>query len=227
MSRRTTHRMFQPPDQGDRFGLDDDRAAGRSTDSWMVTWADAITVLLGFFVLLFSLTKVDDLTFEEIRQRLSSDVQVPEPLPVPVAETRTGPELARRMIEVLESATFTGGVRVERLPAGVVVELPSEALFDAAGAIREDEAGTLATLAWELQQPDMSDYLVEVQAFDEWEAAVSRSAAFARFLRVQGVPDTRLRATAFSRLDPRLMRTRGGSLPAPDGPRLRILLERP
>lgn len=227
MNRRTTDRMFHPPDQGDRFGAGDDRATGRGTDEWMVTWADAITVLLGFFVLLFSLADVDDLRFEDIRDALSAEVQVPDPLPLPVAETRTGPELAKRLIEVLQAATFSGGVRVERLPAGVVIELPADDLFDATGAIREDDAGTLATLAWELQQPGMGDYLVEVQAFDDWEAATARSAAFASFLRVQGVPERRLRATAFSALQPQLMRTRGGSLPPPDGPRIRILLERP
>ena len=221
------HRMFQPPDQGARFGRPDDRATDTGADSWMVTWADAITVLMGFFVLLFSLAKVDDARFEEIRQALSSEVEVPEPLPVPITDTRAGPELAARLTEVMQASTYAGDVVVERLPAGVVVELPATAVFTDADTLRPDAVDTLATFAWELQQPGMNDYMFEVQVVGDWERGSARATALARFFEVQGVDLDRLRATAFGALTPRQKRTRGGLLPTPAQPTVRVLMERP
>ncbi len=214
--------MFNAPDPGGDPGGE----AGGGDAGWMGTWADAITVLLGFFVVLFSMADLDKSKFQEVRRALSADVRVEEPLPEPVADTRAGPELARRLKEMLQEATFAGEIRVERLPAGVVVELPADTVFDAKGALRPGVLPDLSTLAWEIRQPDMRDYMIEVQVLGEITESGRQAVTLTRFLAAQGVPAERLRATAFSSLSPMERKSRGGALPQPEAPTLRLLLER-
>lgn len=210
------HKMYAPPEipEGD-------------SGSWMVTWADAITVLLGFFVLLFSLSKIDQAKVTALQQALGSETRIELALPTEVAETRTGPELAQRLKELLAPPRFRGTARVRELPAGVAVEFASEELFGEDGSLRPDITESLATFAWEVKGPDMVDYMVEVQALDDWQDSRARAQAFAAFLSAQGVPDGRLRSTSFGSLAPHQRDDRGGALGAAPGPVVRVLLERP
>lgn len=210
------HKMYAPPE------LPEGNASG-----WLVTWADAITVLLGFFVLLFSLSKIDQDKISALQAALGHEQKVAEPLPTTDAETRTGPELAKRISEVLAPPVFTGERRVEQLPAGVAVELHGDDLFTDEGTLREEVVEVLATFAWEIKQPDMVDYMIEVQAFDDWEDSGTRSLALTRFLNDQGVPPARLRSTAFGSLNPTLRPDRGQVFGPAGGPTVRVLLERP
>ena len=210
------HKMHSPPE------IPDD-----DSGSWLVTWADAITVLLGFFVLLFSLSKIDQAKVTALQQALGSETRIELVLPSQVAETRTGPELAERMTEVLSPPRFRGEARILELPAGVAVEFNSNELFGEDGSLRPNMTESLATFAWEVKGPDMVDYMVEVQALDDWQDSGARALSFTQFLSAQGVPDTRLRSTAFGSLNPHQRDERGGALGAAPGPTLRVLLERP
>lgn len=51
-----------------RADLDSD-----NTDRWLLTYADLITLLLAFFVLMYAISKVDSKKFEKITQRLSGE----------------------------------------------------------------------------------------------------------------------------------------------------------
>lgn len=219
--------MFNPPDAADHLDPGADRGGGSEGDAWMVTWADAITLLLGFFVLMFSLSDLESLRYDEILEGLTGERTVHQPIPSEAAQTRTGPELAARMNQILGDTTFAGPVRVERLPAGVVVELRAADLFTSGDQLDPDVERTLATLAWEIGQPNMDDYLVDIQSLDQLEQGGPRALALMRFLQVQGVSPERMRATAFGAQGPRIRRDRGRSLGVPADPTIRLLLERP
>lgn len=210
------HKMYAPPELPDG-----------DSGSWLVTWADAITVLLGFFVLLFSLSKIDQAKVTALQQALGAETRIELVLPAEVAETRTGPELAQRLKQLLAPPRFRGTARILDLPAGVAVEFSSDEIFAQDGGLRPGVTESLATFAWEVKGPDMVDYMVEIQALDDWKDSNARSLAFTEFLAAQGVPASRLRSTAFGSLNPHQRDDRGGALGAASGPVLRVLLERP
>ena len=208
--------MFQPPAD-----------PGGATDDWLITWGDAISLLLGFFVLLFSVSEVDTDRFARVAEALSSRTEVEEEVPEVVAEVMTGREIVDRMRGTLQPMVDAGTVEIQKLPAGVRVSFDADAVFEGAGTeLRSDIEKMLNTLAWELRQRDMEHYLIEVQAAPSWEVAGARAVAVARHFDHQGVGRERLRATAFADEDPRIRLQRGGKLGKGSGGRLIFLVER-
>ncbi len=215
MNRRSP--MFEPP-----------RDPGGAVDDWLITWGDAISLLLGFFVLLFSVSELDTDRFAQVAEALSSRNEVDEEIPEVIAEVLTGREVVDRVQGTLQPMLDAGSVEIEKLPAGVRVTIDADALFDGPGTqLRPDVSPLLTTLAWELRQRDMQHYLIEVQAAPDWDLSGARAVFLARFLDEQGVGRERLRATAFGDADPRIRIKRGGAIGRGKGGRIVFLVERP
>ncbi len=215
MNRRSP--MFEPP-----------RDPGGAVDDWLITWGDAISLLLGFFVLLFSVSELDTDRFAQVAEALSSRNEVDEEIPEVIAEVLTGREVVDRVQGTLQPMLDAGSVEIEKLPAGVRVTFDADALFDGPGTqLRPDVSPLLTTLAWELRQRDMQHYLIEVQAAPDWDLSGARAVFLARFLDEQGVGRERLRATAFGDADPRIRIKRGGAIGRGKGGRIVFLVERP
>jgi chemotaxis protein MotB len=208
--------MFQaPPDPGG------------STDDWLITWADAMSLLLGFFVLLFSVSEIDNDRFARVAEALSSRTEVDEEIPSVVAEVMTGREIVDRVTGTLQPMIDTGSVQVEKLPTGVRIAFDADAIFDGPGTqMRPAVSPILTTLAWEMRQRDMQHYLIEVLAAPDWEIAGARAVFLARFFDAQGIGSERLRATAFGDSDPRIRVRRGGDFGRGKGGRIILMVER-
>lgn len=68
-----------------RADLDSD-----NTDRWLMTYADLITLLLAFFVLMYAISKIDAKKFEKITQRLSGEFNAGEDRRLAKDETQLG-----------------------------------------------------------------------------------------------------------------------------------------
>lgn len=215
--RRVRRPMFEaPPDPG---GV---------TDDWLITWGDAISLLLGFFVLLFSVSEIDTDRFAQVAEALASRNEIDEEVPEVVAEVLTGREIVDRVQGTLQPMVDAGSVVIDKLPAGVRIAFDADAVFDGPGTtMRPEVEPLLTTLAWELRQRDMQHYIIEVQAAPAWDVAGARAVSLARFMDDQGVGAERLRATAFADADPRMRVQRGGPLGKGKGGRVVIMVERP
>lgn len=210
-------RMFEPPSD-----------PGGTTDDWLITWGDAISLLLGFFVLLFSVSEIDTDRFAQVAEALASRSEIDEEVPEVVAEVLTGREIVDRVQGTLQPMMDAGSVVIDKLPAGARVSFDADALFDGPGTtLRPEVEPMLTTLAWELRQRDMQHYIIEVQAAPSWDVAGARAVFLARFMDEQGVGAERLRATAFADEDPRMRLQRGGSMGKGKGGRIAVLIERP
>ena len=121
---------------------------GGTTDDWLITWGDAISLLLGFFVLLFSVSEIDTDRFAQVAEALASRSEIDEEVPEVVAEVLTGREIVDRVQGTLQPMMDAGSVVIDKLPAGARVSFDADALFDGPGTtLRPEVEPLLTTLA--------------------------------------------------------------------------------
>lgn len=130
---------------------------GGSSERWLVSYSDMITVLMALFIVMFAISSVDQGKYEELRNALTAgfgqtdlgrlDVtegvvvppeEMPGPAPTPVADTdkqRAALELAslrelqQQIEEALAAEGLTGAVRITLDERGLTVGLVTSEMF--------------------------------------------------------------------------------------------------
>jgi chemotaxis protein MotB len=184
-----------------------EEASHRTT--WLLSYADIVTLFLTFFVLLLSMSKVSSSRYESLARAFGN---TPE---------RSLAEVRQEVEEVIQSTGLDEHVHTELNDDGLYIELENAVLFAAGDAELTDEAAALvrpigAQLAGSLE--DRYQIVVEGHTDDvpihntrfhsNWELSTSRAiyvmeqladAGFPQArLSVQGFADTRARHTADS-----------------------------
>jgi len=183
-------------------------AAGRA---WMVTFTDLVSLMLTFFVLLFSMSNVKLSEWKNIIDSLSRTL-APSPEKTVQAQTASfniGTAFRKTAVNLdyLASVTREGisdtevlaGAQVIRLEDRLVISLPGDVLFDAGRADMTQRAreamfvigGMLRNIGNEIGvngHTDRSPPGVDGYA-SNWELSTGRAAAIANELRAAGYPD--------------------------------------
>ena len=196
--------------------------------SWMTTWSDLVTLLLCFFVLLYSFSALD---VDKFRQFIMSfqgqgildggTVPILDPLKPDDGSTNqtAGPFYAdngRMMVhiqEYLKNNGIEGDVRVYREEQGVLVELKDHLFFESARAeIRPDGMPLLSKLG-ELLDEMPNDVVVEGHTDNipirttefptNWELSAARAARVVRyFTEIEGLDSRRFAAMGYGEFRP-------------------------
>jgi chemotaxis protein MotB len=136
-------------------------------DRWLITYADLITLLMIFFVVLYAMSKVDESKFEtlsvSLSQALQPDARIPldnsglleKSLPKDAtakekqkAEQQKLDELKKRLEQYIADQKLNGQVNVLETERGVQITLSDAALFDSGSAdVREPAVRLLNGLA--------------------------------------------------------------------------------
>lgn len=126
----------------DKFNLDDDGSGG---GDWMNTYADLVTLLLCLFILLYSMSIVDQDKFKKAAGSLnqmgifgeSGDMQsnVSDTISdfnsyEPIIVTSEMDSIYKEVVELVKSGGFSESVDVERLESGVLLRFKDNFLFD-------------------------------------------------------------------------------------------------
>lgn len=195
-------------------------------EPWLVSYADMMTLLFGFFVLMyvFTLAKLD---------------QAPKPIPPDMLLMRR--EVARyfggryatplasvrdELVEALKELTGDGGLQVELTPEGMEITMQSSALFaSGSAALNPQAAAALSGMARHvLTKPDSYAVMVEGHTDDapivmgvekwptNWELSGARASAVVRLFESAGFPAERLSTLGLGSSRPLLPnRDRSGS----------------
>ena len=199
--------------------------------SWLTTYSDLVTLLLCFFVLLYSFSALDVEKFRKFvasfqGQGILTGGTVPvtqDPSSNPVVEGETadteGPfwsDSGRMLIHVqefLQDNGIEGVVRAYQEQGGVMVELKDHLLFDSARAdIRQDGRALLDKLS--VLMNDMPNS-VSIEGHTDnipirttefptnWELSGARAARVVRyFVEIRGMDARRFAATGFGEFHP-------------------------
>ena len=93
------------------------------SEEWLVTYADAITLLLAFFVVLINFSKIDLPVFDEIAAGLKSELGKKDVV-APISQLESSIEQLLSDLQISSEYTIT------KDSAGVVTEFATEALLD-------------------------------------------------------------------------------------------------
>ncbi|HWA45682.1 MAG TPA: flagellar motor protein MotB [Hypericibacter adhaerens] len=175
---------------------------GQARTLWLYTLSDLMSLLLCFFVLLFAMSRVESGRWEQIfgvtihdeaamtaEERADKEA---ERNAAALAEVRDANYLQALMTERLGGLSLGFPVTVSRVPDGVQMTMPADALF-ASGAARDDAAlaQTIAPLAQLLATvPNAISVLVSAPRSptpDAWRAALARGQAFTDALAHAGL----------------------------------------
>lgn len=196
-------------------------------ERWLLTYADLITLLLVFFVVMYAISKADERKFE----RFSSSIQ--QAFHVDVVPRSTGPGsdtsssletdprfvsflAVRRDIELLVSRMHlsSDAADVELTREGIVIHLSDAALFPPGQAqLRPDAVRILDGLA-DIIGPLPNEVRVEGHTDnvpppdgsfpDNWELSVARAVTTVRYLSdMAGISPARLAAVGYGEHRPR------------------------
>lgn len=191
-------RRFHPPKPEER-------------EDWLLSYADMITLLLAFFVLLLSMSKLDAVKMETVSGGMAREI---------------GGHENARPIEALKGdmANVMRGLKLDESKVsmgtddrGLVLDLDAGTFFEPASAqLAEEYVPALLKMGETLNSPRYSAFQVEVDGHTDdtpvstpvypsnWELSAARATMVVRVLVQVGMAPTRLEAVGYADTRPKV-----------------------
>lgn len=181
-----------------------------NTDSWLMSYADMITLLMCFFIIFVSVSEPKRDKFSEITEGLANKFGS-----VSMATPFAG--AYGTLQSIVESQQLFRDVAIARTDRGIEMEIAGGAFFLKHSAeFNPEKLAVLEDMVESLQTLDYLDYriLIESHTSDlptqhpvyraNWDLSAARSAALARLLVEKGLPANRIAAAAFADTRPKV-----------------------
>lgn len=190
-------------------------------ESWMTTYADAITLLMAFFVMLLSMSSFDVSKFEKAAEEIRGDLS---------GRKAQGPIslMKQEVQDLVYEVQADQAVNVETTGRGLSIELSSGAFYKSGSSeIREEAVPVLAKIAETLAAPRYAFYLFSIEGHTDdvpintprypsnWELSTSRATAVVRFFIEHGLDPEKLKATGYAETRPKAVNRDSSGAPIP------------
>ena len=173
-------------------------------EDWLTTYADAITLLMAFFVMLASFSKVDIPLYEKVAAGIKNEIGK-DSSPSPTQLLKVDVQ------DVVYAMQAEEAVNVETDDKGVVMELASSAFYRPGSAdIREQALPVLQKMGQTLMAPRYQTYMIEIEGHTDddpistpvfpsnWELSAGRAARVVRYFIELGMDSGRLKAVGYA-----------------------------
>lgn len=194
-------------------------------NAWMDTYADTITLLLTFFILLYSFSTTDNEKLKLIAAALKGQItgipmkleDVPditdEEIEVGVGEKSPYQILLEDIQEIIDKNGLTDTVKIREEDAGVVLQLSESILFDLGKAdlkadsipVLEVISGLIPSIENEIMIQGHTDNMpINSGTYkSNWELSTSRAVNVVKyFIETKGFDPTRFSATGYGEYRP-------------------------
>lgn len=142
-----------------------------NTNGWMDTYADTITLLLTFFILLYSISAVDSEKLQELSEALQfsltgkqsvKQLESLDDIKVDIEkESNKYEDLAKKLNEIIDKNSLTEVIKIREEDRGIVLQVDESILFDPGKAeIKESSVGILDTISKIIEETD-NDIIAE------------------------------------------------------------------
>lgn len=205
-------------------------------ENWLMSYADMITLLLCFFLILLSVSQPKQSEMEKLTAKFSSAI-ANEEVKTPFNDLLTG------MQTVIESNNLEKDVSVEETDRGIMLELSTSSFYKAGTAEFQDWVKpVLDELAQTLKAFDYRDYQVIVQGHTDdlpiktaqfpsnWELSAVRATIMVRYFIEHGQESNKMRAEGLADTRPKVPNRDANGHPIPENQalnrRMTIRIER-
>lgn len=191
--------------------------------SWMDTYADTITLLLTFFILLYSISAVDSQKLKQLSKALQeslggstavTELKNLDELKVDAGGgNETKEDLVKKVNEAIKGNSLEEVIKVREEERGVILQLDETILFDSGKAdLKESSIKALDTITTLVNSME-NDILVEghtdnvpihnSQFASNWELSTERAVSVVRyFVGEKGVAPTRFSVKGYGEFKP-------------------------
>lgn len=178
-------------------------------DSWLLTYGDMMSLLLTFFILLFSMSELNQEKFEEVAAAINKEVTKKE-------QKLPFKEMKQELDSLIQAKQITDQVQIDLDPLGIKIELASSSLYESGSAIiKEEMKSTLAEVVKSIQSLEFKNYLVEVEGHTDdnpigrssrydsnWELSAHRATNVVRLFAERGLDPGKMKASGFGESRP-------------------------
>lgn len=180
------------------------------SEDWITTFADAITLLMAFFVMMLTFAEFDMPAYEEAVAAMKENIGGRD-------EPSKTQQLKLDAEDVVFEMQADQVMSVSQDKKGVVIELSSNAFFKPGSAeFREAAIPVLEKMAQTLDAPKYQFYNIEIEGHTDddpissqrfpsnWELAAVRASGVVRFMIGQKLDPIRFRVVSFGETQPKV-----------------------
>ncbi len=183
---------------------------GDDNQDWMVSYADIVTLLLCFFVLLASVSQVNIVAYEQLQSELRKGIAQEEtvkPLELVIEDVKSDVMSLDASEEVSVGSDFQG----------VFIDLASSAFFESGSAVLRSQAEPIlkriistlkaeryANFAYEVQGHTDDVPIASLQFPSNWELSGARASAIVRYMIDRGINPLRLKSVGLADIQPKV-----------------------
>ena len=182
-----------------------DNAVGsiKEEQSWLVTYADMMTLLFAFFVLLFSLSTIDPVKVSKMQDGMGDQ-----------PELKSFNEVSKEFQEIIEELNIEDKAKVSHDPRGVIFDIDGDICFKSGSTILHDDLKKVLELASEQVFTQQNDYrLITIEGHTDsqpipkalqkvfptnWELSAARASKVVNYLIDIGVNSGKLQASGYA-----------------------------
>lgn len=204
--------------KGDRFHTKNEEPL----EDWLLSYADMITLIMAFFVMMMAISKVDASLYEKVQSGMAKDIGN--------RESARPLDTVRKELAQVISATRGGddAVDVGSDERGVVLNLDANAMFKPGSAdIRPEIMPVVKSITETLSNDRFVTYRIEVQGHTDdtpiktpqfpsnFDLAAARALVAMRAMTSLGLSEERMTMASFGQYAPRAPNHRDDGTPLP------------
>jgi len=197
-------------------------------DGWMGTYGDMVTLLMAFFVLLYSASDPDPGKYEEIVESMKEAFSKED-------VENEFKELYESLEDIIEKKNLENAVEIKLGPNGILIQIPGSFLFASGSAdIMTDMAPVIVEISTAitqlLDQSSYHDYMIEVEGHTDdepigedseifssnWDLSAIRATGIVELLYNSGIEMDKLKPIARAESIPLLPNRDENGIPIPE-----------
>jgi chemotaxis protein MotB len=185
------------------------KVSGDEGENWLVTYGDMMSLLLTFFILLFSMSEINQEKFEEVAAAINKQVVKKE-------QKLPFQEMKQQLDSLIFERKLEKDVQVELDPLGIRIQLASSSLYESGSAeIKDDIKPVLGEVVQSIKGLTFKNYLVEVEGHTDdnpigrnsrydsnWELSAHRATNVVRLFVALGLDASKMKASGFGESRP-------------------------
>ena len=185
-----------------------EEAGGEEAEPWLLTYGDMMTLLMTFFVLLFSMSTIDPVKLEQFSDSMGEALGKKTK-----SKKYSLAEIYKDVVKVIEDENLQDQIQVETSERGVAIKIPSEISFGVGSADLDPRIYTILNKFEDMMMK--STYPIAIEGHTDnvpmrsamfpsnWELSTSRAAQVVRYYIARGIPPDRFQAIGYADTRPR------------------------